>query len=303
VTRPTLTISLPTFGTMPGGDWRRLLDLARQADDAGIDRIVISDHVVNGPDVASYPWGTFPTGPDADWLEPLTVLTALGAVTERVRLSTGILIAPLRPAALLAKTVATLDVLTAGRLDLGVGTGWQAAEFEALGVDHARRGSVLTDTVAACRALWEHLPASFESSSFSFHDVYCAPQPVQRPLPVWFSGVLHGRNIARVAELGNGWIPIMGLPIDGIAEGVDLLRDQLARCGRAIDELTVRAPARVVRDADGRPDVEATMASVPDLVAIGATDITTDLRLFDRHLEDPEATYAAIVRAFHSAVD
>ena len=299
---PTLTISLPTFGSIPGGDWRRLLDLARQADAAGVDRIVISDHVVNGPDVASYPWGTFPTPPEGDWLEPLTVLTALGAVTERLRLSTGILIAPLRPAALLAKTAATLDVLTGGRLDLGVGTGWQAAEFDALGLDHAKRGELLTDTVAACRALWEQLPATFDAPSFSFSDTYCAPQPVQRPLPVWFSGVLHARNVDRIVRLGNGWIPIMGLSIGGIAEGVDVLRKALAEAGRSIDELTIRAPARVVRREDKTADLDATMAAVRDLIAVGVNDITTDLRVYDRNLDDPEGTLAKVVKAFNDNV-
>src|SRR5207253_3110283 len=106
-----------------GGDWRGLADVARQAEDAGVDRIVLSDHVVMGRNTHEYKWGRFPQPPDAPWLEPLTILAAMAAVTSSIRLATGILIAPLRPAALLAKTAATIDVLSGGRLDPRGGTG------------------------------------------------------------------------------------------------------------------------------------------------------------------------------------
>ncbi len=113
---PTLTVGLPNFGnTFASGEWRRFVDLGRAAEDAGIDRVVVVDHVVMGPHTENYVWGKFPVPPDAPWLEPLTVLTAIAAVTAQVRLATGILIAPLRPAAFLAKQVATLDQLSGGR--------------------------------------------------------------------------------------------------------------------------------------------------------------------------------------------
>jgi probable F420-dependent oxidoreductase len=196
--------------------------------------LIVSDHVVLGPDVADYPWGTFPTGPDGAWLEPLTVLTAVAAVTSRVRLATGILIAPLRPAAVLAKTVATLDQLSGGRVDLGVGTGWQRAEYDAVGLDFDRRGTLLTETMTTCRALWEgRVP-----------DVYCEPRPVQTRLPVWFSGTLHDRNVARIVELGDGWIPIMGASVDEIRAGAARLRDAFAAAGRDPAEFRVQASAR-----------------------------------------------------------
>lgn len=299
--RPTLTLGLPTFGTAPTSGWRKLLDAARAAEAAGVDRLVVTDHVVNGPNVASYPWGRFPTGPEGDWLEPLTVLTALAAVTERVRLSTGILIAPLRPAALLAKTVATLDVLSGGRIDLGVGTGWQAEELVALGVDPAQRGQVLTDTIGACRRLWSDLPATFTSPSVAFADVYCAPQPLQQPLPVWFSGTLTPRNVRRIVELGDGWIPIMGSSPDDLAVGVDRLREAFAAAGRSAAHLEVQAALSLVRDAAGRPDLDATMRAVPGLVEAGVTNVSIHLRALDPGLEAPAATCEALVAAFRSA--
>lgn len=300
--RPTLTLGLPTFGTMPGGEWRRLLEVARAAESAGVDRVVVTDHIVNGPDVDAYPWGRFPTGPEGDWLEPLTVLTAFAAVTEHVRLSTGILIAPLRPAALLAKTVATLDVLSGGRVDLGVGTGWQPAEFAALGVDHAARGQILTDTIAACRALWQDLPATFTSPTVSFADTYCSPRPAQARLPVWFSGTLTGRNLQRIVDLGDGWIPIMGSTLDDIRTGASRLREAYAAAGRPIEALEVQASLVLARGASGVPDLPATMAAVPALVAAGVTNLSIHLKGIDPGLEDPAGRCHALVQAFRAAL-
>src|SRR5262245_900183 len=126
MSRPTLSIGLPNFGAFfAPGEWHRFVDLARAAEDAGVDRIVVVDHVVMGTHTDAYSWGTFPTPPESPWFEPMTMLAAIASATRRIRLATGILIAPLRPAALLAKQAATLDVISGGRLDLGVGTGWQ----------------------------------------------------------------------------------------------------------------------------------------------------------------------------------
>lgn len=300
--RPALTLGLPTFGAMPGGDWRRLLEVAPAAEAAGIDRVVVTDHVVNGPDVDAYPWGRFPTGPDGHWLEPLTVLTAIAAVTDRIRLSTGILIAPLRPAALLAKTVATLDVLSGGRVDLGVGTGWQPAEFAALGVDHAARGLILTDTIAACRSLWQDVPASFTSPTVSFVDTYCSPRPAQPRLPVWFSGTLTDRNVQRIVDLGDGWIPIMGSTLEDIGMGVQRLREGYRAAGRAGDALEVQGSLGVVRGADGLPDLPATMAAVPALVGAGVTNVSVHLKGIDPGLDDPAGRCTALARAFHAVL-
>lgn len=174
---PTLTVTLPTFGDALGGDWRRLLDLAVAAEEAGVDRVVVPEHVVLGSNIDAYPWGRFPAPPEAPWLDPVVVLSAIAGVTSQLRLGTGILVAPLRPAVVLAKAVATLDVLSGGRVDLGVGTGWQREELEAAGVSYEDRGRILTDTIAACRALWTELPASFASPSVTFTEILCARRP------------------------------------------------------------------------------------------------------------------------------
>lgn len=274
---PTLTVSLPTFGPEPADGWRTLAVLGRTAEDAGVDRLVVTDHVVMGRNTDAYVWGRFPVPPDSPWLEPLAVLATLAAVTERVRLATGILIAPLRPAALLAKQVATLDQLSGGRIDLGVGVGWQREEYEAEGLDFEQRGRLLTDTVAACRVLWEETPASFSSETLSFTDVFLAPKPAQARLPVWFGGTLNGRMLRRVVELGDGWIPIMGSSVDDVAEGVTRLRKAFADAGRDPAELSVQAPLPVVRGEDRRVDLARSVAGVAAVVEAGATDVIVHL--------------------------
>jgi probable F420-dependent oxidoreductase len=280
-----LSLGIPNFGGWPGADFRALAALAHAADEAGVDRLVVSDHVVLGHHLDAYRWGCFPTEPAGPWLEPLSCLTAFAAVTTRVRLSTGILIAPLRRAPLLAKTVATLDVLSGGRVDLGVGVGWQREEYDALGLEFDARGRLLEDTIGACRALWTDLPASYSSRSVTFADVYCSPRPVQRPLPVWFAGTLNERNLRRITSLGNGWIPIMGASLDDIRDGATLLR---ATVGRDVD---VQAPLSPVRSDDRSLDVAATMRQVPDLAAAGVTNAYLNAASIAR---DPQAAADAL---------
>jgi probable F420-dependent oxidoreductase len=296
MTRPTLSIGVSNFGPWAGGDWRGLVDLARAAEDAGVDRLIVNDHVVMGRNTDKYVWGRFPTPPEGPWLEPVAVMTAMATVTSRIRLSTGILIAPLRPAALLAKQIATLDVLSGGRIDLGVGVGWQKEEYDAQQLDFSARGQLLEDTIGACRALWEQLPASYSSPSLSFDDVFCSPQPVQERLPVWFSGTLNDRNLRRVVDLGDGWIPIMGASLDDVRLGAERIRAQASR------PITVQGRAPLAMNSDGKPDPVATMASVPDWVAAGADDISIHVVPFAPSMSDALAAFGKLAKAFRAAV-
>ncbi len=300
---PTLTLQLPTYasyGTWLSDDWRRILDLAVIAEDEGVDRLVHVDHVVMGPNPQQYEWGNFDIPPDAPWLECLSVLAAVAAVTSRVRLSTRILIAPMRPAALLAKTAATIDQLSGGRLDLGVGTGWQKEEFDAEGLDFSARGRILTDTIAACRELWGESPATFTSETVGFEDIYCSPKPAQERLPIWFGGVLHNRNLRRIRELGDGWIPIMTANVEDVRQGAARLAalEEQPPLGR----WQVLASAIVGVDASGRPDLARTMDSVPELLEAGATDIHVSLGAVCRNPEKAGDAIGEIVRRFQGAV-
>jgi probable F420-dependent oxidoreductase len=291
-----ITLRLPV-GAEEGADPGSLLEIARRAEEAGFTAVSISDHVVMGPRADRYPWGEFPFPPEAPWNEPLTILTAIAATTTRLGLTTGILIVPLRPAALLAKWAATLDVVSGGRLELGVGTGWQEEEFDAVGLDHAQRGQMLTDSIGACRALWRDDPASWSSPTVRFTDIWCDPKPVQPGgVPILFSGTLTPRNLRRIVELGDGWIPIMGERRDGIAAGIQTLRSRFEDAGRDPDDLRVRAGARIGKGDDGRPEIGATIERSRDLIEAGVTDLDIPLTAFpdrDRFFEQARAAFKA----------
>ena len=202
------------------GDLRAVLDAARAAEDAGFDHLTLPDHVVMGPRTDRYPFGTFPYPAEEPWPEPMTLLAAIAAVTERVRLATGILISPLRPAVLLAKTAATLDAVSHGRLDLGVGIGWQREEYEASGVPWSDRYGRFEDQLHACFALWtDEPPVEFSSPTVQFGPTWCEPRPVHRPIPIWFGVAATARNTALMRELGSGWMPIHTTPPEAIAAG------------------------------------------------------------------------------------
>src|SRR5579859_1754131 len=190
MTKFTPQISIHILNFAPEGHtagWNHLFDLAKAADRAGIDRVMVSDHVVYGeeldeygkPEVGGRAGGKQPTGPDGHWLEPMTTLSVIAGMTTRVRLGTNILIAALRRPVVLAKTTATLDVLSGGRLDLGVGVGWQREEYEAAGLGFADRGRLLNHTIEVCQLLWREQTASYKSDELHFEAIHMMPKPIQ----------------------------------------------------------------------------------------------------------------------------
>ena len=282
-----ISVTLSDLSKVFGGDLHAVQEAARVADAVGIDQIAVADHLAIGPHTDRYPYGDFPYPLDEPWPEPLTSLAGMAAVTSRVRLATGILIAPLRPALLLAKTLATLDVLSRGRIDIGVGTGWHVDEFDAAGVPFAGRGSRLDDTLRACRVLWRDAPASFESDTVSFRDITCLPHPVQKDgVPIWFGGRASERNAARIAEFGVGWMPGEGGFSREVEDGVRTLRTALEAAGRDPRELRVRAGVKRVRAKSGEVDLDAVLAQLPELAERGITLAAFGLRGFVRSTDE-----------------
>lgn len=291
-----LTLSLPSFGPFYGAELHRIVECAVGAEAAGVDTVILPDHVVMSDRTDRYAWGDFPLPVEAPWLEPLTTLAAIATATERLRLATGILIAPLRPAPLLAKTVATLDVLSRGRVELGVGVGWQSEEFEASGLAFEDRGRMLTDTLAACRVLWrDEPPVDFSSETVSFRNIWCEPRPVQPGgPPVWFSGTLTPRNVERIASLGDGWIPIMTATRDDVATGSRRLREVFSERGRDPAALKVRGSLELAFGEDRRPHLARTLEGASALAEAGATDVQLPLLAFVRRPEQLEEFYGSL---------
>jgi probable F420-dependent oxidoreductase len=289
-----VSITLSGLARLYGDGLGAVTELASAAEAAEIDQIAVPDHLAIGPRTDRYPYGPFPLPADEPWLEPLTLLAALAGATRRIRLATGVLIAPLRPALLLAKTVATLDVLSGGRVDLGVGIGWQREEFAGAGVPFAGRAARLDDQLRACRALWSGGPVSFHSETVSFDDLICLPRPLQPGgPPLWFGVAATERNAARMAEFGAGWLPIESDP-EAIAGGVDRLRRAYQRAGRDPGCLAVRANAPVAIGAAGKPDLDATLTALPRLRDAGVTVAGFALARFVRSREAIPAFFARL---------
>jgi probable F420-dependent oxidoreductase len=306
---PTLSTMLVTFSRDAPPSWDHLFAQARAADVAGIDRVFVSDHVVFGEDLEAYArpelggteGGRQPTGPDGHWLEPLTVLAMIAAVTTQVRLATGILIAALRRPVVLAKTAATIDVLSGGRLDLGVGVGWQREEYEAAGLDFGGRGRLLDHTLAVCQELWRNDVARVEDEHLRFDRIHQMPKPAQPDgVPIWVSGTLNDRVLQRIVRFGSGWIP-WGPDAKDVVAGLARVHAALRDAGRTSAGFRVAGNLPVVRRDDRSIDLDATMAGVAPLVDAGVTDFRVHLPLPSDHDGAVEA-FAPVVAAFRDAV-
>ncbi len=296
--RRRLSVSMSN-GFFPDGELHRIVEVARIADEVGIDDLSVPDHVVLG----THNEGFF-HNPEEPWLEPLTTLGAYASATQRIRLCTGICIAPLRPAALLAKQAATVDVLSQGRLVLGVSTSWSADEYGVLGVDFASRGQRLTDTIGAAQALWRDTPASFESPTVTFEDAYLMPKPVQPDgPPVWFGGRFTSRLVHRVGTLGSGWMPF-GHSLDEIAEGRAVLAEAMAAAGRDPAQLEVTgilwpltADGTLARKGD-TIDIARSLEGVAPLAAAGVDVVGFALHYYCSGPNDVAEVLGALAEGF-----
>jgi len=308
VTPPQLSIALRTYSAEDPGTWQPVLDRARAADAAGIDRVLVSDHVVLGehldaygrPESGGVVGGKQPTGPDGYWLEALTTLSVVCGMTSRVRLGTNILIAALRRPVVLAKSAATLDVLSGGRLDLGVGIGWQREEYEAAGLDFGARGRQLDLTLEVCQTLWREPRAGVDLPGLAFDAIHMMPKPVHPDgVPIWVSGRVNERVARRLARFGSGWIP-WGEDAEDVAGSIPRMRAAVAAADGDGDGMQVAGMLPVVRREDRTVDVAATIDRTLPLVDAGVTD-------FRGYLPVPSAYDAAveylreIADAFHGA--
>lgn len=285
--RPQLSVSVRNYAESAPADWRHVLEQARAADDAGVDRVYVSDHVVFGGDLAAYAdprsggrkGGGQPTGPDGEWLEALTMVSALVAVTNQVIVGTNVLVAPLRPPVLLAKMAASIDALSHGRFELGVGLGWQEAEYAAMGLDFGRRGSLLDEQLAVCKELWTAPAAQFSGSHLDFSDVHMMPKPTGTGgVPVWIGGSTRPVVARRLARYGRGWLP-WGTTPDTFADALVRMRALVEKEGGDFDLVQVAhaLPNHFTRASE--IDYEATFADVSGLIAKGVTDFRTGLRV------------------------
>jgi len=240
--------SAPVAGPLSTPD--NLARIAVGGEEIGYDSASISDHVVIPLDIeARYPYsdtGEFPGRARSDRHEQLTAVAFLAGKTSRLRLVTSVTVVPHRPAVLLAKILATIDVLSQGRLTWGIGAGWMKEEFEALGVPPlAERGAVTDEYVDACRELWTKDDPRYEGRYVKFANIVFEPKPVQKPYPPIWVGGESGPALRRTARIGDGWYPIGTNPrhrLDSMKRfeaGVERLRRLTREAGRDPAKVTL----------------------------------------------------------------
>jgi len=236
--------------TGPFVDGAAAAEMARAAEAAGFESLWTVEHVVVPSGYEStYPYdpsGKMPGGEEFDIPDPLVWLTWVASATSTIRLATGILILPQRNPVVLAKELATLDHLSGGRVELGVGVGWLEEEFDAIGVPFAERGRRTDDHVAAMRALWGQEKATYHGEFTSFDDCISRPRPVGGSIPIHVGG--HTDIAARRAgRLGDGFFPGKGSPQD-LARSRELVRATATEHGRDPDAIELTAGGMVMGD-------------------------------------------------------
>ena len=221
----------------------RLGIIAKKGEEFGFDALLTGDHILVPRNISSpYPYtegGEFPGSDSGESMEQITLLSYIAGQTNKIRLVTSVLIGPHRNPLVAAKSLATLDVLSGGRLVVGVGVGWMREEFQALGLPpFEERGAVTDEYIRAFKELWTEDDPQFEGKYISFVNISFLPKPLQKPHPpIWVGGESRPA-LRRTAELADGWYPLgsnptfpMGTP-EQLNAGLERLAQYAERFGR-----------------------------------------------------------------------
>lgn len=274
-----------------GADPGAIRAYAQAAEALGYDHIIAFDHVL-GANASSRPsWDGAYSHTDA-FHEPFVLFGYLAGITERIELVTAVIILPQRQTALVAKQAAAADVLSGGRLRLGIGTGWNAVEYEALGENFHDRGRRSEEQISLMRQLWTNDLVTYRGRWHAVTDAGLNPLPVQRPIPIWFGGRSE-QVMKRVARLGDGWFPLFRPDRDG-RDLVQRVRNMTADEGRNPDDIGIESWVSI----GGRPQNEW-MADVEAWDALGASHISVNT--MKAGLDSPQDHIDAIAK-FKDAV-
>jgi probable F420-dependent oxidoreductase len=254
----------------------------RAAEDAGFDYLAVPDHVA-GVDTADRPGFRGPYDARHPFREVFVHLGYLAAVT-RIELMPCVLVLPQRPAVLVAKQAAELDVLTEGRLRLGLGGGWSAVESRALGADFAPRGERFDEQIEVMQALWAEPVVMFEGRFHRLDRVGIAPRP-PRPIPLWIGGgpsnvapVTAPRVYRRIGRFAQGWVSSPTLPAPVVAKTFATIARAAERAGRDPSALGLQASVRLRPGGSALFDADAARRRYAELRSIGVTHVTFESR-------------------------
>ena len=212
-----------------GTDPAVIRDFAQTAEALGYHHILAYDHVIGANPASRQGWRPPYTHKDS-FHEPFVLFSYLAGVTKSLEFTTGVIILPQRQTVLVAKQAAALDVLSGGRLRLGIGIGWNPVEYEALGENFKNRGRRSEEQVEVLRKLWTQELVTYEGQWHRVTDAGLNPLPIQRPIPIWFGGS-DDRALRRLARLGDGWFPLMG-PDDTCRAAIDKIGSYAREAGR-----------------------------------------------------------------------
>jgi probable F420-dependent oxidoreductase len=250
-----------------GADPKAIRDYAQAAEDLGYEHLLAYDHVLGADPSNREGWRGYTH--KTMFHEPLTLFSFLAAITQRLEFVSGVIVLPQRQTALVAKQAAEVDVLSNGRLRLGVGIGWNAVEYEALGKEFGTRSARIEEQIEVMRLLWTREVVSYEGKYHRIDEAGINPLPVQRPIPVWM-GARADVGLRRTARVADGWFPL-GPPDDRMREAVKRLRDHVEEAGR--DPASVGIEARL--DV-GRVPSEEWIAQTEAWRSLGATHISVN---------------------------
>ena len=249
------------YGTC--GDPASAVRIAQAAEAASLESVWTGEHIVlPHPGLPS-----FPLAPDTPMLDTIVALTWIAAHTKRVRIASGIIVLPLRNPLLLAKELATLDVVSGGRLIIGVGAGWMEAEFKALGVPMEKRGERMDDALRAMRAIWTMQHPEYHGPTVSFRGVAARPLPLQRPMPPIVIGGESPSAFRRAVTMGNGWYGF-GLTLEQTKQHIENLRRTAEQHGRPAELGSLEISITPVGPFDRRGVEACAAAGVHRLVVL-----------------------------------
>jgi probable F420-dependent oxidoreductase len=292
--RPSLKVGVIFPQTECGTDVAAITEFVRGVEAMGFDHLFVADHVL-GADPRFHPHPSLATySHEAVVHEALTLMAYLAAITSRLTLATGILILPQRQTALVAKQAAEIDVLSGGRLRLGIGVGWNAVEFEALNETFENRGRRSAEQIALLRALWTQQVVDFRGKFHRISHAGINPMPIQRPIPIWFGvgsrdqPVPPDAALKRIGRLADGWSPNFAPDTQGQAL-VARVHHYAREAGRDPAQLPLEGRIRL---AGHSPD--GWVKQVEAWKALGATFVIAEAR--GAGLSFPDEHLAALRR-------
>lgn len=284
-----LGICLPHYGRPI--EPSRLVQLASRAEEVGLDSIWVTDHVILPRDIALIY--------RSDMLDPLAVLPWLAGVTERIALGTSVIVLPYRSPLPVAKLLASVDVLSGGRLIVGVAVGWVEGEFEALGVPFRERGRRTDEAIELFRAVWTQEYPELKTASYNLAGLKASPMPLQKPRPPILVGGASDAAMRRAARLGDGW-HASGMPPSTFRAGALAVANHWKDAKREGEpQLSLRIP--ILIDGVHRPAVDSALLGARHVLRGPLTSIVRELRQYQsagcEHvaLEVSYSTYPAIL--------